>query len=35
VHAIQQAIDTGADVEFKPVWTGDFSDPAKARQMVL
>jgi basic membrane protein A len=34
VHAIQQAIaDTGADVEFKAVWTGDFNDPAKARQV--
>lgn len=34
VHAIQQAIsDLGADVEFRPVWTGDFNDPTKARQV--
>lgn len=34
VHAIQQAIkDSGATVEFKPVWAGDFNDPTKARQV--
>lgn len=34
VHAIQQAIsDLGADVELRPVWTGDFNDPASARQV--
>jgi basic membrane protein A len=33
VHAIQQAIkDSGKTVEFKPVWAGDFNDPAKSRQ---
>ncbi len=34
VHAMQQAIeDSGKDVEFKPVWAGDFNDPAKSRQV--
>jgi basic membrane protein A len=34
VHAIQQAFaDSGLDVELKPVWAGDFNDPAKARQV--
>jgi basic membrane protein A and related proteins len=34
VHAMQQAIkDSGKNVELKPVWTGDFNDPAKARQV--
>ena len=34
VHAIQQAIkDSGKTVEFKPVWAGDFNDPAKSRQV--
>jgi basic membrane protein A len=36
VHAIQQAIaDLGLTdtVEFTPVWTGDFNDPTKARQL--
>lgn len=34
VHAIEQAIkDSGKTVELKPVWTGDFNDPAKARQV--
>jgi basic membrane protein A len=34
VHAIQQAIaDLGIDVELVPVWTADFNDPAKTRQL--
>jgi basic membrane protein A len=34
VHAIQQAIaDLGVDVELIPVWTADFNDPAKTRQL--
>jgi basic membrane protein A and related proteins len=34
VHAMQQAIkDSGKNVELKPVWAGDFNDPAKARQV--
>ncbi len=34
VHAMQQAIaDSGKTVEFKPVWAGDFNDPAKSRQV--
>lgn len=34
VHAIQQAIsDQGLNVELKTVWTGDFNDPTKARQV--
>lgn len=34
VHAMQQAIaDTGSKVELKTVWTGDFNDPTKARQV--
>ncbi len=36
VHAVQQAIkDLGLEdkVEFKYVWTGDFNDPTKARQL--
>ena len=34
VHAMQQAItDLGADVELKPVWSGDFNDPTKAREL--
>lgn len=34
VHAIEQAIDDlGAEVDFRPVWTGDFNDPTKARQV--
>jgi basic membrane protein A len=34
VHAIQQAIaDLGVDVELVPVWTADFNDPAKTRQL--
>jgi basic membrane protein A len=34
VHAVQQAIDDlGLDVEFKPVWVGDFNDPTKAREL--
>lgn len=33
VHAIQQAIkEQNLNVELKTVWTGDFNDPAKARQ---
>lgn len=33
-HAIQQAVnDTGLDVEVKMVWTGNFNDPTKARQV--
>lgn len=34
VHAMQQAIaDQGLEVELKTVWTGDFNDPTKARQL--
>lgn len=34
VHAMQQAIkDSGLNVELKTVWTGDFNDPTKARQV--
>ncbi len=34
VHAVQQAIaDSGKTVELKTVWTGDFNDPTKARQV--
>lgn len=34
VHAIQQAIaDLGVEVELVPVWTADFNDPAKTRQL--
>jgi len=34
VHAIQQALkDQNLDVELKMVWTGDFNDPTKARQV--
>jgi basic membrane protein A len=34
VHAIQQAIaDLGVNVELVPVWTADFNDPAKTRQL--
>ncbi len=34
VHAIEQAIaDNNLDVELKPVWVGDFNDPAKARKL--
>ncbi|MEN4010485.1 MAG: BMP family protein [Chloroflexota bacterium] len=34
VHAVEQAIaDLGLDVEVKAVWTGDFNDPTKARQV--
>ena len=34
VHAMQQAIaNSGKTVEFKPVWAGDFNDPAKSRQV--
>lgn len=34
VHAIEQAIaDLGVDVELIPVWTADFNDPAKTRQL--
>lgn len=33
-HAVQQAVDdSGLDVEVKMVWTGDFNDPTKARQV--
>jgi len=33
-HAVQQAVnDLGLDVEIKAVWTGDFNDPTKARQV--
>ena len=33
-HAVQQAVaDSGLDVEVKLVWTGDFNDPTKARQV--
>jgi basic membrane protein A len=34
VHAIQQAIkEQNLNVELKTVWTGDFNDPTKARQV--
>lgn len=34
VHAMEQAIkDLGAKVDFKKVWTGDFNDPTKGRQL--
>jgi len=34
VHAIQQAFkDVGSAAQLKPVWTGDFNDPTKARQI--
>jgi basic membrane protein A len=34
VHAMQQAIsDLGAKVDFKQVWSGDFNDPTKGRQL--
>jgi basic membrane protein A len=34
VHAIEQALaDQGLEVEFKPVWAGDFNDPTKAREL--
>lgn len=34
VHAIEQALaETGAKVDFKKVWAGDFNDPSKARQL--
>jgi basic membrane protein A len=34
VHAVQQAVkDSGLDVELKPVWSGDFNDPTKAREL--
>ncbi|MDH5607749.1 MAG: BMP family protein [Anaerolineae bacterium] len=34
VHAIEQAYaDMGADIEFIPVWAGDFNDPTKAREL--
>lgn len=34
VHAVEQAIkDLNANVQFKRVWTGDFNDPTKARQL--
>lgn len=34
VHAMEQAIkDTGANTNIRPVWTGDFNDPAKAQQI--
>lgn len=34
VHAIEQAIaDQGLDVEFQPVWAGDFNDPTRAREL--
>jgi basic membrane protein A and related proteins len=34
VHAMQQAFkDNNLKVEFKPVWTGDFNDPTKGRQV--
>lgn len=34
VHAIEQAIkDTGASATVTPVWTGDFNDPTKAKQI--
>jgi len=34
VHAVEQAIkDLGVTVEFKKVWSGDFNDPTKGRQL--
>jgi basic membrane protein A len=34
VHAVEQAIaDQGLEVELKPVWSGDFNDPTKAREL--
>jgi basic membrane protein A len=34
VHAVEQAIkDLNAKVEFKKVWSGDFNDPTKGRQL--
>jgi basic membrane protein A len=34
VHAIEQAIkDLNVKVEFKKVWSGDFNDPTKGRQL--
>ncbi len=34
VHAMQQAFsDQGLKVDFKAVWTGDFNDPTKGRQV--
>jgi basic membrane protein A len=34
VHAVEQAIkDLGVKVDFKKVWTGDFNDPSKGRQL--
>lgn len=34
VHAMEQAIkDLGAKVDLKKVWTGDFNDPTKGRQL--
>jgi basic membrane protein A len=34
VHAMEQAIkDLGVTVDFKKVWTGDFNDPTKGRQL--
>ncbi len=34
VHAVEQAIaDLGADVELQTVWSGDFNDPAAAREL--
>jgi basic membrane protein A and related proteins len=34
VHAMQQAFkDLGVTVDFKTVWTGDFNDPTKGRQL--
>ena len=33
-HALEQAIaDHELDVEIQPVWTGDFNDPTKAREL--
>jgi basic membrane protein A len=34
VHAVEQAIkDLNSKVEFKKVWSGDFNDPTKGRQL--
>jgi basic membrane protein A and related proteins len=34
VHAMEQAVaDAGAETRIRPVWTGDFNDPAKAQQI--
>ena len=34
VHAMEQALtDLGVKVDFKKVWTGDFNDPIKGRQL--